>query len=179
MIYTEMKFHIGKTLLASVMLNPSLIISGCSATPEKYFHTSIDIGAPREDLWSILVDNKTYPEWNPYHVKVEGEMSVGSRLDVKILKPNGETVEIEPYVLRLQPQRELAWGGGIKGIFYCEHVFLLTALDESSTRLVQKEQFSGIAIPFASLDTIEEGYELMNEALKARAETRLKTAHED
>lgn len=152
------------------MLMSVMMLSACTVMPEKNIYTSIDIEAPRDKVWRVLAANDDYPQWNPYHVKVEGNMTVGSRLDVVIHKPNGETVEIEPRVLRLDPPHELTWGGGIKGIFYGEHVFLLVPLDNATTRLVHKEKFSGIAIPFASLETIEEGYELMNRALKDTVE---------
>jgi len=42
-------------------------------------------------------------------------------------------------------------------------------MDEDSTKLIQKEGFSGIVIPFASLGTIEEGYNHLNKAPKQRA----------
>jgi len=35
---------------------------------------------------------------------------------------------------------------------------------------VQKEDFVGLAIPFAEFDAIQEGYKQMNRALKIRAE---------
>jgi hypothetical protein len=157
-------------LSAAAILVSLSMFSGCGAIPEKKIYTAIDIEAPIEDVWSILVDNAAYPEWNPYHVKVEGNMRVGAVLDVEINKPNGKTVRIEPHVMRLHPPGELTWGGGIKGLFFGEHVFLLVRLDETKTRLVHKERFSGLAIPFASLDAVEEGYNLMNQALKKRAE---------
>ena len=147
-----------------------LLFTGCAVIPEKNIHTSIDINAPRDKVWSILVDNPAYPEWNPYHVKVDGTMTIGEQLDVVINKPNGKTVKIQPHVMRLEPLTELTWGGGIKGIFFGEHVFLLFSIDESRTRLVHKERFSGIAIPFASLESIDEGYNLMNQRLKEKAE---------
>jgi hypothetical protein len=145
-------------------------VAGCAAIPSKHIHTEIDIAAPPEKVWTILADNTRYPEWNPYHVRVEGTLAVGSRLDVELHKPNGERVHIEPHVIRLTPDEELTWGGGIKGIFFGEHVFLLEPGERAGTRLVQKETFSGIAVPFVPLDAIEEGYNLMNRALKARAE---------
>ncbi|MET0067070.1 MAG: SRPBCC domain-containing protein [Candidatus Thiodiazotropha sp.] len=148
----------------------SLLSAGCAALPEKTVHTAIVIEAPRERVWEILIDNGAYPQWNPYHVTVEGAMTLGSRLDVEIHKPNGERVEIAPRVLRLVPFEELTWGGGIKGIFHGEHVFQLTDLNGTATRLVHKERFRGIAIPFASLEAIDEGYAMMNRALKAHAE---------
>lgn len=138
--------------------------------PNKHIYTEIDISARPETVWSILTDNEKFPEWNPYHVKVVGNLKVGEKLFVEIHKPNGEKIEIHPHVLRMAPLEELTWGGGIKGIFFGEHVFLLRHLDDKSTKLVQKEDFSGFATPFASLDAIDEGYNLMNKALKERAE---------
>lgn len=158
------------TVQAMAILITSLWFSGCAAIPEKNIYTSIDIDAPRDKVWAILFDNTAYPDWNPYHVEVNGKMAIGKELDVVINKPNGETVEIQPHVMRLVPLTELTWGGGIKGIFFGEHVFLLSSLGESRTRLVHKERFSGIAVPFASLESIEEGYDLMNRALKERVE---------
>ncbi|MCB0219780.1 MAG: SRPBCC domain-containing protein [Chrysiogenetes bacterium] len=144
-----------------------LVASGCM---KKHIYTEIDIEAPREQVWAILVDNATYPEWNPYHVRVEGKMEVGEELVVELHKPNGNQLTIEPHVMRVVPLEELTWGGGLWGVFNGEHVFLLNATSTGGTKLVQKEDFWGIAIPFAELDTIEEGYNLMNEALKKRAE---------
>lgn len=164
---SKMTIQLGiKALMASL----SAALSACSAIPEKNIYTSIDIDAPREVVWSILSDNTNYPEWNPYHIRVEGILQIGEKLDVEIHKPNGKIVNIHPYVMRLEPLQEITWGGGIKGIFYGEHVFLLSVLGDNRTRLVHKERFSGIAIPYTSLETIEEGYELMNLALKEKAE---------
>ena len=58
----------------------------------------------------------------------------------------------------------------IRFLFTGEHVFLLEPMGEEKTRLIHKEKFEGIFIPFAKLDAIEEGYDLMNRALKERME---------
>lgn len=157
--------------VAAFCLASTGLLAGCSAMPEKNIHTAIEIDAPRSVVWDILADNRAYPLWNPYHVQVGGTLREGQALDVVIHKPNGETVHIEPRVLRIRPETELTWGGGIKGVFFGEHVFELSSVDERTTRLVHKERFSGFAIPFASLEAIEEGYRRMNRALKTRAES--------
>jgi hypothetical protein len=144
--------------------------------PQKHIHTEIDIEAPPTTVWTILTNNKKYSEWNPYHVSVNGQLKPGQRLEIVLHKPNGEVVKIEPHVMRVEPMRELAWGGGIKGIFHGEHVFLLREINSRGTRLIQKEDFTGIAIPFASLDAIEEGYTQMNNALKRQAESAVRQA---
>ena len=146
------------------------IVTGCSLVPKKHIYTEINIDAKTATVWGILVDNEQYPEWNPYHVRVDGELEIGKPLQIEIHKPNNEVVRIEPHVMRMVPLKELTWGGGIQGIFFGVHVFSLEAQD-GMTKFIHKEDFSGIAVSFASLDAIEEGYNLMNQALKVRAET--------
>jgi hypothetical protein len=159
-----------KRFAVPTILAGLLGLSGCARLPGKQIDTRIDIAARPQVVWDILVDNPRYPEWNPYHVRVEGELALGRRLSLELHKPNGERVEIEPRVLRLDPGRVLVWGGGIRGLFFGEHEFLLQPLDDGGTRLIHREDFRGLAVPFASLDAIEEGYRLMNTALKRRAE---------
>ena len=148
-----------------------LWISGCSLVPSKHVYTEIDIRASPDTVWAILADNERYPEWNPYHVSVKGELEVGEKLEVVLHKPNGEVVEISPHVMRIEPMQELTWGGGIKGIFHGEHVFLIQEINSGYTKVIQKETFAGIVAPFASLEAIEEGYMETNKALKKRAES--------
>lgn len=136
----------------------------------KRISTQIDIAASPATVWSILIDNARYPEWNPYYVKVEGAFRVGNQLRVEICKPNGERVETDPYVMQVVPMRLLTWGGGIEGIFYREHRFVLESSHAGNTRLTHREDFSGTAVSFASLGYVEEGYNLVNAALKHRAE---------
>ena len=102
----------------------ALLSSSCSRIPAKHIYTEIDISAPPRTIWAILTNNEQYSEWNPYHVSVKGKMKPGEKLDVILHKPNGDVVEISPHVMRIVPMPELTWGGGIKGVFHEEHVFL-------------------------------------------------------
>ena len=153
------------TAIASVLF--LTLLAGC-----QHIRTDIEIAAPPDRVWEMLADIDRYPEWNPYHVKVEGALAVGQELVVTIHKPNGEKLTIKPHVMRLVPGRELTWGGGIRGLFYGEHVFLVEPTHQGHTRLVHKEEFTGIFVPLASLGAIDEGYRLMNRRLKERAEAR-------
>ena len=58
---------------------------------------------------------------------------------------------------------------GIPGLFTGTHVFEIVQR-EKDVLFIQREQFRGLFVWFAELDSIEEGYDLMNRALKARAE---------
>lgn len=132
----------------------------------QHIHTEITIDASPEVVWTALTDLRSYQDWNPYHVSVEadGDLVPGRRLVVDICKPNGERVRVKPRIIRLEPSRELTWGGGIKGVFHGEHRFILEPLG-SGTHLTHCEVFSGFAVRFANLDAIEEGYDSMNRAL--------------
>lgn len=158
-----------------VLAVPLLLLQGCG----KYIYTQIDIEAPRGKVWEVLADIDNYAEWNPYHVEVNGVLEEHEKLQVKISKPNGKNLTIEPIVLNILPEQELIWGGGIKGIFFGEHNFQLEELENQSTRLVHKESFTGIAVPFASLDAIEEGYNLVNLRLKEKVEAQSRTSKSD
>ncbi|MCB1167089.1 MAG: SRPBCC domain-containing protein [Leptospiraceae bacterium] len=147
----------------------SAILTAMLAGFCKSIHTELKIRATPAEVWSVLMDNKKYPEWNPYHVRVEGELKEGNTIVVEVHKPNGNRIVLEPEVLRIRPERELTWGGGIPGLFTGEHVFEIVPCEEGVV-LIHREKFSGIFVPFAELDSIEEGYAQMNQALKERVE---------
>ena len=78
-------------------------------------------------------------------------------------------------VIRAAPGRELRWLGRLflPGIFDGEHSFEMSALGEGRTRFVQREQFSGLLVPFlwnGLAANTRRGCEAMNTALKERAE---------
>ncbi len=135
--------------------------------------TQVEIDAPVERVYSALLDFKSYPDWNPYHIRVAGRPEIGAKLEVTVQRPDGKIIEVPAvHVLRLRENAELTWGGGIKGVFYGEHVFALQKLEGDKPRLIHNEDFKGIFIGFADLppDVLTKGYEQMNEALKRHLE---------
>jgi hypothetical protein len=143
----------------------SELVSGCSTIA---IRTAVEIDASKEKVYAVLADLESYPEWNPYHRKVEGEFKQGAELKIHVLRPDGKRVEVPPHMLRIQENEEITWGGGVRGIFYGEHSFRLESGLDGKTLLKHNEDFSGIAIGFADLppDVIADGYQQMNLALK-------------
>lgn len=162
-------------MLVIIVIALALLLGGCGVMPAKHIYTEILIDAPADEIWQTLTDLDAYPSWNPYHVRVDGKLGLGEKLDLEIHKPNGDHVFISPHVMVIDPINTLTWGGGIRGIFTGEHTFALEVQAPCQTKLVHKEVFNGIAVPFASLDTIEEGYQQMNQALKTYLETGAET----
>ncbi|WP_068109216.1 SRPBCC domain-containing protein [Tropicimonas marinistellae] len=130
--------------------------------------TAIDIPAPAEVVWDVLADIEAYPEWNPYHVRVDGVLEIGEKLAVHVVKPNGTALTVHPHLMEFDRGKSLVWGGGPAGIFRGVHRFDLETLSPACTRLRHTEIFSGLFIQFAELDAIEHGYVLMNRALRDR-----------
>ncbi len=139
-------------------------------------HTEITIDATPERVWEILTDLEGYRSWNPFVVASEGEVAVGQRLVNRLQPPGGRAQTFRPTVTVVDRATTFEWLGrlGLPGIFDGRHRFDLEPTADGGTRLVHQEFFSGLLVrPLrSSLDgSTRQGFELMNEALKARAES--------
>lgn len=135
---------------------------------------AIDIDTPVERVWSVLADFGAYPEWNPFITQITGDLSPGSKLEVRIQPPGGRGMTLKPTVLRVEANRELAWLGHllVPRLFDGEHQFRLAPLGPGRTRFTQHEAFRGILVPLTGgvLEKTLRGFEQMNAALESRAE---------
>ena len=138
-------------------------------------HSETAIQASPERVWEVLTDFRAYPEWNPFIPRITGALEAGSRLDVQLQPPGGRGVRMRPTVQAAEPPRELRWLGhlGIPGLFDGEHRFRIEAAGTDRVRFIQEERFTGLLAPLV-LRFVErgtrQGFEAMNQALKARAE---------
>jgi hypothetical protein len=135
--------------------------------------STIEIDAPPSDVWRVLTDGRSYPEWNPFIRSLEGELREGGTLRTVIAPPGGRPMSFTPVIQEFVPEKKLAWLGRfvLPGVFDGAHSFTLTELPEGRTRLVQAECFSGVLVPLMGgvLRRTEEGFGVMNSALAARA----------
>lgn len=140
----------------------------------KELRREVEIAAPAERVWSVLVDFDAYPDWNPFIRSIHGTCEPGARLTVRIEPPGARGMTFKPTVLRVEPPRELAWLGRVvvPGVFDGEHRFTIEQLDGGRSRLVQSERFRGVLVPLfgRTLTATEHGFDAMNEALKQRSE---------
>ena len=138
------------------------------------FRTELDIDAPVERVWQVLMDFDAFPEWNPFIRSIRGHPEVGSRLDVKLGASGTRGMRFRPKVTKVVPNGEFRWLGrlGIRGLFDGEHIFELTPLSSLNCRFVQRERFRGLFVPFLARrleKDVRRGFEEMNRALRARA----------
>jgi hypothetical protein len=141
----------------------------------KEVSTGININAPASKVWKILTNFGDYPEWNPFLRWLHGDVSAGKKIAVRITPPGANGMTFKPTVLKFVANKEFLWLGHLlfPGLFDGEHIFELIDNGNGTTTFVQRERFSGILIPLFNkkLDVnTREGFELMNQQLKKKAE---------
>ena len=141
----------------------------------KELRTDIAIDAPADRVWAILTDFSSFPDWNPFMLRAQGNVKVGETLELYLKLPDGMGMTFKPTVLATEPNRRFRWKGRtvMPGIFDGEHIFEIEESGDGSCRFVQREQFTGVLtsvmLRFIGKKTLR-GFEMMNVALKARAE---------
>ena len=110
---------------------------------------SIEIQATPQQVWAVLTDNAAYPEWNPFIISSSGKIQAGATLTNVMHDATGNTT-FTPTVLVAEPGHELRWVGRFPpgGIFTGEHTFTITQVRPGVVLLTQREDFTGIAVPF-------------------------------
>jgi hypothetical protein len=137
--------------------------------------TSVDIDAAPATVWQILMDFSAYPAWNPFIRQLEGVARKGERLFVTIQPPQQKLMRFRPRVQRLENERAFSWLGNLflPGLFDGRHEFSLQAIG-GTTRFHHRESFSGLLVPLVwnkMQGPTRDGFEAMNKAIKARAES--------
>lgn len=138
-------------------------------------HTEIDIDATPDVVWQVLSDLDAYAEWNPFITSAAGRPEVGQKLINRLEPPGGRAMTFKPSVTVVEDGKVFEWLGelGFSGVFDGRHRFELEA-SPNGTKFTQAESFDGVLVGLMrnSLDTqTKAGFEVMNVALKARAES--------
>ncbi len=119
-------------------------------------------------VWEVIADAPAYEQWNPVHIRVEGEYVEGSEVTVHLKDKTGEVHTFPAEVRRVVAERELNQGGGMPLLFTFDHTFELKEVD-GQTLLTQQEKFRGVGVLF--FDWVDdEAYTQVNLAAKERAE---------
>ena len=134
------------------------------------------IAASAARVWEVLTDFDAFPRWNPFIRRVDGVLAPRAKLRVRIQPPGGRAMTFRPTVLRVEPERHFSWRGRtlIPGLFDGEHFFELEPVGADGVRFVHGERFRGVLVPLLAntlRTTTRAGFEQMNLAVKARAET--------
>ena len=140
----------------------------------KQLSREILINSSPENVWALITDFKSFPDWNPFIRAASGDIKVGARLKIFIQPSGSRGMTFKPVVQKVEPNRELRWLGRLflPWLFDGEHALIIEPSEESYVRFTQREKFTGLLVPFARslLSGTARGFEEMNHALKQRAE---------
>ncbi len=72
---------------------------------------TVDIDAPAELVWDVLVDLERYGQWNPFTVKVESTLRMGEAVNLFLPDPvnPGQLVHVVEYLATCERPRQLSW----------------------------------------------------------------------
>jgi hypothetical protein len=161
--------HPTSTIVVAVLgIAAVLVIAALWQRQHPYsIETAADIDASPTEVWAVLTDLESYPEWNPTLEGLEGELTVGGRLAY------GDQTAV---VTEIRENSSLRWETrtGVVGVLDGDRSFSLVELDDGSTRFSQREDFRGIAVPFTGATLGEDtapAFHEMNAALRERVES--------
>lgn len=168
MIVAGLKIALLVALIALVAVGASAALDAPSRTST----TETIIDAPREEVWGLLMDFESYPEWNPYMKTVQGRPGVGRRLDIRLQPDGGDARDIEAKVFVFKPKRKLRWQNRLlaPGVRDLEYEVIVAPLGPSRAQVTQRARLEGVLMLFADFGSLETGLENMAAALKRRAE---------
>lgn len=140
--------------------------------PTKEFSTSATIDASPEAVWSVLVDTQSWPQWDPFCEKIEGEVALGNKIKAFTKLSPGRAFAVK--VETLEPNRKMVWAGGMPlGLFRGERTYALSPSGEGGTEFTMREVFSGpmLALIGKTIPDMSEAFDAFAQGLKKRAES--------
>ena len=137
----------------------------------KFYEASVQIAAPSERVWAILMDGAGYARWDSGVERVEGTIGKGETIKVFSKVSPGRAFPVK--VSELVPSQRMIWSGGMPlGLFKGVRTFTLTDQGAGTTRFDMREEFSGPMLPliWKSMPDLGPSFQQFANGLKVRAE---------
>ena len=139
---------------------------------------TVDIAAPAEFVWSVLIDLARYPQWNPYTVKVESSLQLGEPVNLFLPNPGrpGELLHVIEHLVDFEPHRLLAWEmhASADNPDAARREQLIERTGPVSCRYHTTDQFLGPTADQVMANHgpwVQQGFDAVAHALKIRAQT--------
>ena len=135
----------------------------------KRFEASVVIDSPADQVWPVLTDIASYPDWDPNMVRTEGTIAPGNKVKffTKLMPNRAFPVK----VTELDENRRLVLTGGmpIPGLFKSERIYNVTEID-AGTKVELTESFNGLLLPLfgRQIPDLNPIFEEFVQALKER-----------
>ena len=151
-----------------------------------FFEVRLQIDAPPEFVWRVLIDFESYSEWNPFIVKIDGEARIGSKIKLHVkLDQKFEALRFsEEMIVSLKENQHLCYDSHFlsSSLFNSTRWQTIKPTKNGLSSIYHSHQrLSGLsAWPFARIfgDRIASGFEASTLALKKRAEELYRASKE-
>jgi hypothetical protein len=129
----------------------------------------VSIRASPRRIWGLLTDSAGFPRWNSTVTSIEGQISLGQKLAVRVPLAPGRV--FKPKVVEFEPERRMVWADGQAPMFAGRRTYELKAL-EGFVEFSMVEVFSGVMLPLikGSLPDFGPAFEQYAADLKREAE---------
>jgi hypothetical protein len=137
----------------------------------RFYEASTDIEATPEAVWQVLVDADAWPTWDSGVESVDGRLAPGEKIAIRSSAAPGRAFPVRVTVF--EPPRRLVFRGGMPlGLFTGERTYSLEPIDESSTRLRMREEYTGIMVPlmWKSMPDLQPSFDQFVNGLKQKVE---------
>lgn len=135
----------------------------------------IEIDAPVQVVWNQVVDFPSYKDWNPFMVKMDGELREGGQFVCIVMPPGRKNTNLRSTLATIKPEKELLFHStAMGGLMKDDHLMTVESIGEGRTRFFQSIAFRGLLASLAggTIKDCEKGIEEMNKVLKERCESK-------
>ena len=106
---------------------------------------SLVLPVSAEVAFDRLADHDSWASWMPASFrpvgKTTGRLRGGAKVRVRVL---GSALPVSIRVRVVDKPREIAWGGGVAGVFLADHRFLFEPKGDSAVEVRSVETWSGV-----------------------------------
>jgi hypothetical protein len=137
----------------------------------EFYDVAKSISAKPETVWSILTDASGYTGWDSGVVRVEGTISLGSK--VKVYSKISPNRAFPVKVTELTAPTRMTWTGGMPlGLFKGVRTFTLTPGSDGVTEFHMREEFTGplLSMIWKSMPDLTASFQQFAKGLKDQAE---------
>jgi uncharacterized protein YndB with AHSA1/START domain len=151
-------------------------MSGAELNDTTIVSDRVEIEAPASFVWEVIVDFASYSEWNPFTVRVDAALEMGSPVVLHLPDPSkpGETFETHEQISVIEPPHHLQYntGDSIPGVHAIRDQWV-EDLGDGRSAYRTTDVFSGEhAKPIFDMQAewVTNGFNATAHALKTRAE---------
>lgn len=143
------------------------------------FEIQLQVDAPPEYLWRVLIDFESYSEWNPFITKVEGEARIGAEINLHVkLDPRLDSIRLwKEMIISLKDNQHLSYDTHFLSstLFNAVRWQTIRPVEDGTKSIYHTYQkITGLAswpISRTFGDRICAGFEASSRAFKQRVET--------